>query len=153
MYTYVSHYIAKCVWHCYITVARAIFIFQCAQGQQINCAPLNFSISTCINFHLKNQKKKRKTCNVLMMYYFNQLWTYDVSLLSKTFCKNLFSTNFAPPKAVATQSHSLIGLRHKVALTVALDCFRTQYFSSNYFNLVLHIIVAFVCYFFITVTI
>ena len=24
--------------------------------------PLNFSISTCINFHLKNQKKKFTTC-------------------------------------------------------------------------------------------
>ena len=32
----------------------------------------------------------------------------------KRFAKNLFSTNFAPPKAVAPQGHGLIGLRHKV---------------------------------------
>ena len=91
-------------------------MFQCAQGQQINCAPY-FSISTCINFHLKNQKKKRlTTCQ------HHKRCTKIFHLLvcnQKRFAKKLFSTNFAPRKAVAPQGHGLIGLRHKVALLAA----------------------------------
>ena len=37
----------------------------------------------------------------------------------KRFAKKLFSTNFAPPKAVAPQGHGLTGLRYKVALATS----------------------------------
>ena len=66
--------------------------------------PLNFSISTSINFHLKNQKKKK----VYKIFHLSVCY-------QKRFAKSLFSTNFASPKAVAHQGHGLIGLRHKVA--------------------------------------
>ena len=78
--------------------------------------PLNFSISTCINFHLKNKTKKFTTCQ------YHKHWTkiFHLSVCyQKRFAKNLFSTNFASPKAVAPQGHGLIGLKHKVALFMA----------------------------------
>ena len=55
-------------------------------------------------FSLEKPKKKKFTTFHLSVCY------------QKRFAKNLFSTNFAPPKAVAPQGHGLIGLKHKVAL-------------------------------------
>ena len=62
-------------------------------------------------FSLEKPKKKVNIINVELRYFIFQ------SVIKKRFAKNLFSTNFAPPKAVAPQGHGLIGLRHKVALS------------------------------------
>ena len=65
------------------------------------------------SFEKPKKKKKFTTCQ------HHKRWTkiFHLSVCyQKRFAKNLFATNFAPPKVVAPQGHGLIGLRHKVAL-------------------------------------
>ena len=85
----------QCIPNSNTIISRAIFMFQCAQGQQINCAP-----------------------KFLDQYMYKFSFFFFLVVVTQQNQKFSENTNFAPPKAVAPQGHGLIGLRHKVALII-----------------------------------
>ena len=117
----------SCIFHIYFTYiyTRGHFYVPVRPRPANKLCPLNFSISTCINFHLKNQKRLQHVniINVELRYFIFQSVIKNV-LQKICFLQILRPLRLWRPKAMAKVirsdylGHGLIGLRHKVILYI-----------------------------------